>query len=196
MKKLTEEQKLKKEHYYIGKTQYFLRNCDFCGILYDGQGAQFCSKVCMRLAAPIVKKGKDNASWKGGRPPCQDCGVIMERYDSERCQPCWFKYNRGANMWNYKGLVRTLSRRMHGTIKWMDWRESVFERDNYLCRECGMGGYVEPHHIIPVRELSEDSTELFDIRNGITLCRPCHMLTFGKEESLADRYFAMTSPIQ
>lgn len=29
---------------------------------------------------------------------------------------------------------------------------------------------------------------MFDINNGITLCRPCHVKTFGKEEKLIKNY--------
>jgi hypothetical protein len=58
-------------------------------------------------------------------------------------------------------------------------------RDGEVCRQCGGFGYqVEVHHIKPLRIIIEDqiesmadawrSKELFDCRNGISLCRTCH----------------------
>jgi 5-methylcytosine-specific restriction endonuclease McrA len=73
-------------------------------------------------------------------------------------------------------------------LEWKDWRRKVFERDNYFCRECGEKGYLEPHHIIPLRT---DISKAFDVDNGITLCRPYHKKTILKEEQFIDKYSKM-----
>lgn len=74
-------------------------------------------------------------------------------------------------------------------LEWRIWRRQVFERDDYTCRDCDKRGvYIEPHHIIPKRINKE---EMYNINNGITLCRPCHQLTMGKEERFAERYSAI-----
>lgn len=76
--------------------------------------------------------------------------------------------------------------RLRGTLEWRNWRTAVFERDNYTCKECGQyGGYLEPNHIIPLRSNME---RIFDINNGITLCRPCHVKTIWKEEQFSGKY--------
>ena len=63
--------------------------------------------------------------------------------------------------------------KMYCTINWKIWRESVFERDNYTCQDCGqIGGYLEPHHIKPK---SKYPKLIYDINNGITYCIECHM---------------------
>lgn len=75
--------------------------------------------------------------------------------------------------------------RVRGQREWAKWRKDVYERDGYTCQECGTkGGYLEPHHIIPRRL----NGELFNIKNGITLCRPCHLKTLGKELEFAELY--------
>lgn len=55
--------------------------------------------------------------------------------------------------------------------RYTDWRRSVFERDNYKCQSCGVGGYVIAHH---KNSWSKFPDERFDINNGITLCPDCH----------------------
>lgn len=51
------------------------------------------------------------------------------------------------------------------------WRDLVFVRDNYTCRECGAKGDVQAHHIKP---WSTHPDYRFDIENGLTLCVLCH----------------------
>ncbi len=55
--------------------------------------------------------------------------------------------------------------------EYKEWRQKIFERDNYVCRMCYQSGSkLEAHHIIPyaVEEYR------YDIWNGITLCLVCH----------------------
>ena len=48
-----------------------------------------------------------------------------------------------------------------------EWSKRVRQRDNYVCQQCGSEG-KEAHHILKDQEL------LFDLKNGITLCKKCH----------------------
>lgn len=75
--------------------------------------------------------------------------------------------------------------RIRKSKNWKTWREAVFKRDSYRCQECMNGGYLEPHHIVPIRK---NWGSIFDIKNGITLCRPCHKRTMGKELLFEERY--------
>lgn len=56
-----------------------------------------------------------------------------------------------------------------------EWRKSVFERDDYTCKECGLRG-VELHadHIKPWAFFDKLR---YDINNGRTLCVDCHRET-------------------
>ena len=97
----------------------------------------------------------------------------------------------GPKHWNWQGGITPENRRYRNTAKWKEWRKKVFERDKYTCQECGVvGGFLEPHHIIPVRD---DKESLFILINGITLCRQCHLKTFWKESSFAEKYFRITA---
>ena len=97
------------------------------------------------------------------------------------------KHTKGL-AWNWiKDRTEVLEKhRLRSTREWKNWRGEVFERDKYTCRECGaMGVYLEPHHIFPIRS---DRNKLFELTNGITLCRPCHQKTIWKESSYIERF--------
>jgi hypothetical protein len=73
------------------------------------------------------------------------------------------------------------------------WRLAVLSRDGGKCRWCDSEGVktyrpLEVHHIIPV---SMASSGIFDVSNGIVLCKPHHQLTKGVEEVYAARLAAM-----
>jgi len=72
------------------------------------------------------------------------------------------------------------------TPQHMEWRDAVFERDDYTCQECGgFGDVLHAHHIRPYRDYPE--LEL-DIDNGITLCERCHYATRGCEHLYLVKY--------
>lgn len=52
------------------------------------------------------------------------------------------------------------------------WRETVFERDKYVCQVCGEKGvYFVAHHI----ESYADNKKLqLVLDNGVTICKDCH----------------------
>lgn len=61
-----------------------------------------------------------------------------------------------------------------------EWRYAVYERDDYICQICGARYcMIHAHHI---RKQSLYPDLILDINNGITMCRKCHELTYGKEE--------------
>lgn len=89
-----------------------------------------------------------------------------------------------------KGYKETI-KKARQSFQWKDWRMAVFKRDNYTCQECKTkGGKLEPHHITPIRS---DIGKLFDTKNGITLCRKCHMKTFGKESDFMEKYYKIVA---
>jgi len=71
------------------------------------------------------------------------------------------------------------SQRIRRTKKWAKWRMAVYKRDNFTCQLCGRKGprtRLEPHHIYPKARYKK---KVFDVDNGITLCRKCHRYTPG-----------------
>lgn len=68
------------------------------------------------------------------------------------------------------------------TVEYKKWRNSVFERDNYTCMQCGThGGDLNAHH---VKSFARHKTLRFIIENGITLCVPCHKIKHKKSKKI------------
>ena len=92
--------------------------------------------------------------------------------------------------WN-KGLgtKTTLVEQIRDCSFYTKWRIEVFTRDNFTCQLClTRGGYLEADHIkqfalilmenkIKSLEMAEKCMELWDIENGRTLCKRCHLKT-------------------
>ena len=59
--------------------------------------------------------------------------------------------------------------------EYRDWRKAVLQRDKYTCMHCGLHNddtELNAHHIKPFSIYPELR---FDIDNGLTLCRNCHI---------------------
>ena len=90
---------------------------------------------------------------------------------------------------NWKGGVSSVRKQFWDSAKYRNWRKKIFERDNYTCQNCKTKGvFLEAHHIkerekiwqennIKTLEDAFNCKELWNINNGITLCRKCHNLT-------------------
>lgn len=67
------------------------------------------------------------------------------------------------------------------------WSVKVRKRDKYKCRRCGSGVNLHAHHIYN----KADNPDLqYEVWNGITLCRYCHMSfhkIYGKADNNEDQ---------
>lgn len=75
---------------------------------------------------------------------------------------------------NWKGGISDRNHILRTSLAFRNWREQVFERDDYTCQSCGdsRGGNLHPHHI---KFWHEYPKLRFDVTNGITLCKTCHI---------------------
>ena len=95
-----------------------------------------------------------------------------------------------SNFW--KGGITDTALMIKASEKYKKWRNEVFKRDNYTCRECSKKSQLEAHHIRSypsiLAELKQISGNdlynsamscemLWDTSNGLTLCRNCHVKT-------------------
>lgn len=82
---------------------------------------------------------------------------------------------QGENSHFWKGGISPYTKIVKRSFEYRDWRKKVFERDNYTCQMCKKRGiYLEPHHIKGFTKYPELR---FEVSNGLTLCRECHMKT-------------------
>lgn len=82
---------------------------------------------------------------------------------------------RGQDNPRWKGGVSPDNQRARYSFEMKEWRRQVFERDNYTCRKCGYdkGKILISHHI---KTFSEYPELRFIVSNGLTVCKPCHVL--------------------
>ena len=89
--------------------------------------------------------------------------------------------------------------RIKNLSEYNEWRQMIFERDNYQCQYCRqVGGYLNVHHIKAISEIIRDRgintldkaincSKLWDMDNGTTLCVECHKSTDNFGFKLANK---------
>ena len=83
-----------------------------------------------------------------------------------------------------------LNKRRNYTSKCIEWRNKVFERDNYKCKICNINGRLEAHHILSWIDYPELR---YDINNGITLCHAHHPRKRAEEKRLVPIFKELVS---
>ncbi len=162
------EKKIKKSRYEQNATGYF-----------------YCSKECQ------YKHRKGDILWnnKGGGIDCKcdQCGNMFkqDRHKYKRnknnfcTHECRLIFNRTA--FEAKGIRRFI----RTCVENLNWRNSVLDRDNHTCVECGAEEYLDVHHIkelhmimkennIKTPQEARECSALWDVDNGLTLCVNCH----------------------
>ena len=96
------------------------------------------------------------------------------------------KVHKGEKSYLWKGGITLLTKQIRGCFEYRQWRSDIFTRDDFTCQECGKRGcYFHAHHIksftsilqyyeITTIEEALECSELWNINNGITLCKKCH----------------------
>lgn len=98
------------------------------------------------------------------------------KFCSKQCYTLWQKSedNIGQNNpnWVDGGRHEDYLNHLRKSDEWTKWREQVFQRDNYTCQLCAeKGKELHPHHI---KQKCDFPDLIFDVDNGITLCKECH----------------------
>lgn len=176
----------------------------------QGKG-KFCSKSCYTHWQEENTNGDKNPSWKGGGVlvKCEICGKGFRikpaihkegsrKCCSVKCKSEWISLNyRGDKRYNWTGEWPTVLK-IRALRKYRIWRDTIFNRDRFTCKKCGAKGvYLEAHHLNSFRSLieelkslslgkdlllvAENYAPLWEIKNGITLCRKCHKDTHRRQ---------------
>lgn len=139
------------------------------------------------------------------RRPCDirklQCGGYLPKYCSLKCLNVGkigqrrslgarLKMSRAKD----KGLT-AFNLRVRRCYKYRQWRDEVFRRDDYRCQICDKRGHeIQADHIYPLALMMREKEittfgaalrceSIWDVGNGRTLCRPCHLgtETFGRK---------------
>lgn len=166
----------------------WLCRCD-CGnvkIIYRGNLRNNHTKSCGCLQKELISKlNKDK---KFSEETKQKMSKPRTKEHKQKMSESHKGLNIGPLNGNWKGGITSENKCIRDSFEMKEWRQKVFKRDDYTCQICGKKGSIElhPHHIYP---FSMYEWLRFELWNGITLCKKCHGLTFGKEIKTAKMFF-------
>jgi hypothetical protein len=138
-----------------------------------GDRKEIKAKTCWNCFVKSIKK-----KFKIGI--CTNCGKTFtmtcfygNKYCSNQCQKSHLQVKYlSENNPNWKGGVKSKNQIGRFSVKYVQWRNSVFKRDLYSCQKCGQIGWsLHSHHIKP---WAKNVSLRYELSNGITLCKNCH----------------------
>lgn len=160
----------------MAKRTWHTKKCIGCGCAFDFRAylvelkaRRFCTKACANKHNPDTarRRGKQipwlvsRTPWNKGMPMRPD---ELAAYRKRQC---------GPNHHWWRGGISREKYRLRRSPAWALWRTAVFTRDNHTCRRCRKrGGELVPHHI---KLFSYYPKYRFDVSNGVTVCRKCHL---------------------
>lgn len=153
---------------------------------------KFCSHECQFKWRSNLMSGKNNPNYRtGGIKECPVCfkTFATRSLHTRHCSlKCARSVRKGEKAPCWKGGKTSESMMVRNSKEYEQWRISVFERDGFVCQQCGIkGGKLAAHHIKP---FSKNKELRMLISNGITLCWPCHFKIRGKEDAHAKTFQA------
>lgn len=100
---------------------------------------------------------------------------MVGRKLSEETRKKMSEARMGDKHWNWRGGITPINLRIRSSRKYIEWRDSVYRRDNYTCLWCRKRGVeLNADHIKPFAFFPELR---FELSNGRTLCAVCHNTT-------------------
>lgn len=146
--------------------------CETCGKIFKSNQKDNANRFCCRKCYDEWHNIKDKERI------CPTCGKIFsaktagDKYCSQACHLYQLHLtNKGENHPNWKGgISKENDRRDSNDYK--NWRQQVYQRDNYKCIKCGSKEKINAHHLYSWKYYPNLR---YEVSNGITLCEKCHI---------------------
>lgn len=85
--------------------------------------------------------------------------------------------------------------RLFDDPQYIEWRKSVFARDNFKCKMPNCSGVSKVIHAHHIKRWADHPELRFVISNGITLCDKCHEIVTGQEKNYEPVFTRILFPI-
>lgn len=125
-----------------------------------------------------AKHRKHNLSMKGRSNPQlkewneRHKGTVWRgRKHTNETRKTMSESRRGSDNPHWKGGLSELVKGIRNSPEYYQWRKAVLERDSHTCQDCGGSKELDVHHIQSLLDYPEG---IFEIDNGLTLCKDCH----------------------
>lgn len=142
---------------------HICKQCEKEFFAYLSQKRVYCSPSCRS----IFTKAPERNPQVGRKLSSEHCAALSKSHigvQAKEKHPLW----KG-------GCYSTARKEDMASLPYKQWRQAVFQRDNFECVTCGVhGGYLHADHIQPYARFPELR---HDVTNGRTLCPPCHIAT-------------------
>ena len=188
------------DHYALTKRKnHFCSKRCFNDFWHKTRSGEFSCATCGKKFERPLSQSKSASHKKYCSPEC--------RYIGKKNQPTWAKGKKlghnlgitGARHWNWQGGKTSIYWAIRGSSLMDQWRLNIFQRDSFTCQSCKeKGGKLNAHHKVRFRKLFSDFMKIFnpekdlyiqlvsfphmwELENGVTLCRSCHNSLHSKE---------------
>ena len=118
---------------------------------------------------------------------CKTCGKQFNGEFRTYCSKiCFKKGTTNENHYNWANGKTPELRRLRNLSPYREWRQLVFDRDDFTCQICGEKENLRANHIKRFINNPELRTET---SNGITICQNCDLTLVLNRESQWESYF-------
>ncbi len=123
------------------------------------KGKKLSNEHCEKLS----ESHKGNPGFWEGKKRSDNVGQAVAKRNKEK---------RGDKHWNWQDGITPINQMLRQRIETKEWRQKVFERDNFTCQKYGLvRDKIQAHHIHNWADYPKLRHEL---SNGITLSKKAH----------------------
>lgn len=173
----------------MGRGKYCSKKCAFLG---QKRGKNKSCIICSKIFYVRNSEMRNSSKKYYCSVPCYHIFLKGDNPNPNKSHPNIFKGKKrlelaGAKNPNWKGGINPINDTIRKSLESQEWKWKVTKRDNYTCQVCGQkGGILNANHI---KKFADYPKMRFELNNGITLCRNCHIKLVNHHEPEWEFYF-------